>query len=178
MDPLETCCKEFPAVSWQKRQNQGYFQTKQTLCRAWNTADLVIFPKTSCFVKVSFFVQCIRKQLITLQNFNIQICFSSFLSFFNLKFWFKGQIISRIHLMHTNLCVLIEISMKIGMLNFWSVIICLCNEAWNSLYQRKEAISQNLVNKVLNKPTPKLDNQLTVEKFKLLLINLIFSDEH
>ena len=36
--------------------------------------------------------------------------------------------------MHTNWCVLIEISMEIGMLNFWSVIICLCNVAWNSLY--------------------------------------------
>ena len=49
----------------------------------------------------------------------------------------KGQIISRIHLlcpMHTNWCVLIEISMEIGILNFWNMIICLCNGAWNSLY--------------------------------------------
>ena len=36
--------------------------------------------------------------------------------------------------MHTNLCVLIEISIEIGMLNFWDVIICLCNSAWNKLY--------------------------------------------
>ena len=36
--------------------------------------------------------------------------------------------------MHANWCVLIEISIEIGMLNFWSVIICLCNGAWNSLY--------------------------------------------
>ena len=37
--------------------------------------------------------------------------------------------------MHTNWCVLIEISMGIGMLNFWSVINCLCNGVWSSLYQ-------------------------------------------
>jgi len=48
--------------------------------------------------KVSFFVQCTKMQLITLQNFNIQTCFSQFLSFFSLKCWFKGQIISRIHI--------------------------------------------------------------------------------
>ena len=35
--------------------------------------------------KVSFFIQCIRKQLITLQNFNIQTCFSQLLWFFSLK---------------------------------------------------------------------------------------------
>ena len=52
--------------------------------------------------KVSFFVQCINKQLITLQNFNIQTCFSQFIWFFSLKFWFKGQIISRIHLILPN----------------------------------------------------------------------------
>ena len=50
----------------------------------------------------SFFVQCIKKQLITLQNFNIQTCFSQFLCFFSLEFWFKGQIISRIHLILPN----------------------------------------------------------------------------
>ena len=41
-------------------------------------------------------------QLITLQNFNIQTCFSQFLWFFSLKFLFKGQIISRIHLILPN----------------------------------------------------------------------------
>ena len=35
--------------------------------------------------------------------------------------------------MHTNWHVLIEMSMEIGMLNFWSMINCLCNGAWNSL---------------------------------------------
>ena len=50
------------------------------------------------FHKVSFFVQFTKMQLITLQNFNIQTCFSQFLSFFSLKCWFKGQIISRIHI--------------------------------------------------------------------------------
>ena len=50
------------------------------------------------FLKVSFLVQCTKMQLITLQNFNIQTCFSQFLWFFSLKCWFKGQIISIIHL--------------------------------------------------------------------------------
>jgi len=50
------------------------------------------------FHKVSFFVQCTKMQLITLQNFNIQTWFSQFLSFFSLKCWFKGPMISRIHL--------------------------------------------------------------------------------
>ena len=38
--------------------------------------------------KVSYFVQCIKKQLIKLQSFNsfnIQTCFSQFFWFFNLK---------------------------------------------------------------------------------------------
>ena len=38
------------------------------------------------FYKVSFFVQCMKKQLITLQNFNIPTCFSQFLCFYSLKF--------------------------------------------------------------------------------------------
>ena len=50
------------------------------------------------FGKVSFFVQCTKMQLITLQNFNIHTFFSQFLWFFSLKCWFKGQIISIIHL--------------------------------------------------------------------------------
>ena len=48
--------------------------------------------------KVIFFVQCIKKQLIIHQNFNIQTSFSQFLWFFSLKFGFKGQMVSRIHL--------------------------------------------------------------------------------
>ena len=42
-------------------------------------------------IKVSFFVYCAKMQLITLQNFNTQTCFSQFLWFFSLKCWFKGQ---------------------------------------------------------------------------------------
>ena len=37
------------------------------------------------YSKVSFFVECIKKQLITLQNFNIQTCFGQFLWFFILN---------------------------------------------------------------------------------------------
>ena len=48
--------------------------------------------------KVSFFLQCSKMQLIPLKNFNIKTCFIQFLWFFRLKCWFKGQIVSRIHL--------------------------------------------------------------------------------
>ena len=50
--------------------------------------------KTCTSTKVSFFVQCTKTQLIILQNFNMQTCFSQFLWFFQLK----GQMIYRIHL--------------------------------------------------------------------------------
>ena len=39
------------------------------------------------FTKVSFFIQCTKMQLITLQNFNIQTCFSQFPWVFSLKCW-------------------------------------------------------------------------------------------
>ena len=54
--------------------------------------------KKTSLPKTSFFAQCTKMQLITLQNFNIQTYFSQFLWFFSLKCWFKGQMISRIHL--------------------------------------------------------------------------------
>ena len=37
-------------------------------------------------------------KIIPIKNFNIKTCFIQFLWFFRLKCWFKGQIISRIHL--------------------------------------------------------------------------------
>ena len=84
--------------------------------------------------QVSFFMQCIKKQLITLQNFNIQTCFSQFLWFFSLTFWSKGQIISRIHLILPNAYKLMSFDRNINGnrdVKFleWSVIICLCNGA-------------------------------------------------
>ena len=78
-----------------------------------------LFGSQSSPSKVSFFLQCRKMQLIPLKKFNIETCFFQFLWFFRLKCWFKGQIISRIHLSLPNWCVLIEISMEIGMLNFW-----------------------------------------------------------
>ena len=48
--------------------------------------------------KVSFFIHCLKRQLIKLQKFHNKAWFSPFLWFFNLKCWFKGQKISRIHL--------------------------------------------------------------------------------
>ena len=52
----------------------------------------------SYHVKVSFFGQCSKVQLIPLQKFIIKTCLIQFLWFFRLKCCFKGQIISRIHL--------------------------------------------------------------------------------
>ena len=60
-------------------------------------------------------------KLITLQNFNIQTCFSQFLWVLQLRMLILGQMISRIHLSLPNAAykrVLIEMSMEIGMLNF------------------------------------------------------------
>ena len=45
-----------------------------------------------------FFYQCSKMQFITFQNFHIRTCFSQFLWFFSLKCWFKGQMMSKIHL--------------------------------------------------------------------------------
>ena len=50
----------------------------------------------------TFIIQCIKKRIIILKNFNIQTCFCQFLWVFSLKFWFKGPIISRIHLILPN----------------------------------------------------------------------------
>ena len=49
-------------------------------------------------LKYFFFHQCSKMQFITFQNFHIQTCFCQFLCFFSLKCWFKGQMMSRIHL--------------------------------------------------------------------------------
>ena len=70
----------------------------------WTFAKLHKFRQSKS--KVSFCVQCTMMQLIqeliTLQNFSVQSCFSQFLWFVSLKCWFKGQIISKIHLsLHT-----------------------------------------------------------------------------
>ena len=54
--------------------------------------------KSSYVIKVSFFGQCSKMQLIPIKKFNIKTCFIQFLCSFRLKCWFKGQIISRIHL--------------------------------------------------------------------------------
>ena len=81
-----------------------------------------------CVSKVSFFGTCSKMQIIPIKNLNIKKVVPQFLWFFRLKCWFKGQIISRIHLSLPNAykwCVLIEKSMEIGMLNFdwdyWSL---------------------------------------------------------
>ena len=53
-------------------------------------------------IKVSFFHQCSKMQIIPIKKFNIQTCFFQFLWFFRLKCWFQGQIIPRIHLILPN----------------------------------------------------------------------------
>ena len=79
-----------------------YFRLQNSLygnvCLSSKSLSIAVQISLVKSTKVSFFVQCIKKQLITLQNFNIETCFSQFLWFFSLKCWFKGQIISRIHL--------------------------------------------------------------------------------
>ena len=66
-------------------------------CPALKSA-LTVGTRIKFVSKVSFFVQCIKNQIITLQNLNIQTCFSQFLWVFSLKCWFKGQMMSKIHL--------------------------------------------------------------------------------
>ena len=109
-----TCChRHITAFVWQQ---MGGNQVDHLLKRYTNNKILVYWINVKarliipiCWVArlefimiglstVSFFVQCTKMQLITLQNFNIQTYFSQFLWFFSLKCWFKGQIISRIHL--------------------------------------------------------------------------------
>jgi len=48
--------------------------------------------------KVSFLGMCSKMQIIPIKNLNIKKVVPQFLWFFRLKCWFKGQIISRIHL--------------------------------------------------------------------------------
>ena len=74
-------------------------------------------------IKVSFFIQYTKMQLITVKNFNIQTCCSQFLGFFSLKCRYKGQIISRIHLILPNAYELMCFDRNING-NFWSVIFC------------------------------------------------------
>ena len=76
-----------------------------TMCTA-HTAECLTFKKIA---KVSFFLQCSKMQLIPLKKFKFQTCFFQFL------------------------CVLIEISMEIGMLNFLSAIIGHCTQGRISL---------------------------------------------
>ena len=87
-------------------------------------------------VKVSFFLQCTKMLLITLQNYNIQTCFSQFLWFFSLKCWFKDQIISRICLS----CISLPNTYKMmcfdrNINENRDVINCLRNGVWDSLYE-------------------------------------------
>ena len=51
----------------------------------------------SC-IKVSFLGLCSKMQIIPIKKLNIKKVVPQFLWFFRLKCWFKGQIISRIHL--------------------------------------------------------------------------------
>ena len=84
-------------------------------------------------IKVSFFGQCSKMQLIPFKNSNIKTWFIQFLWFFRLKCRFKGQIISCIHLSLPNAYKLMCFDRNINGNSFWSVINCLCNGAWKSL---------------------------------------------
>ena len=91
-------------LKWSLNSNREseIIQTVNARNKNWQEFCRINLRRTSqwhkTISKVSFFVQCIKKQLITLQNFNIQPCFRQFLWFFSLKCWFKDQILPRIHL--------------------------------------------------------------------------------
>ena len=74
----------------------------------WNPARMTVqlcnlgYSRLTEPVKVRCLDQCSKMQFITFQNFHIQTWFSQFLWFFSLKCWFKGQMISRIHLILPN----------------------------------------------------------------------------
>ena len=87
-----------PVTWWEEVRSSEWHKSTQRrpavrYCLIFEFKATFMFSTTK--VKVSFFVQCIKKQLITLQNFHIQTCFSQFLWIFRLECWFKGQIISR-----------------------------------------------------------------------------------
>ena len=72
------------------------------------------FDSWNIDTKVSFFLQCSKMQFITFQNFHIQTWFSQFLWFFSLKCWFKGQMMSKIHLSLPNAYKLMCFDRKIN----------------------------------------------------------------
>ena len=67
-----------------------YWQNKIREC--FETLKVVIF------CKVSFLGLCSQMQIIPIKILNIKKVVPQFLWFFRLKCWFKGQVISRIHL--------------------------------------------------------------------------------
>ena len=65
---------------------------------AYNPVGGNLFWRNIFLFKVSFFGMCSKMQIIPIKNLNIKKVVPQFLWFFRLKCWFKGQIISRIHL--------------------------------------------------------------------------------
>ena len=111
----------------------------------WTFAKLHKFRQSKS--KVSFCVQCTMMQLIqeliTLQNFSVQSCFSQFLWFVSLKCvslkcWFKGQIISKIHLSLPNACKLMCFNRNINRNRAVKVLECdyLLVQCWVKLTLR------------------------------------------
>ena len=93
-------CISKPNVPCNNTIIEGYFITNILAINNWASwiskrncllpcrkKGVIEREKTPNSTKVSLFVQCIKKQLITLQNFNIQTCFSQVLWLFSLKFW-------------------------------------------------------------------------------------------
>ena len=76
------------AVCREHRKNQDSVPPQDRLSTAHEPWD----------AKVSFFGMCSKMQIIPIKNLNIKKVVLQFLWFFRLKRWFKGQIISRIHL--------------------------------------------------------------------------------
>jgi len=67
-------------------------------CSCLSTLKYTLLKDYYYINKVRCLYQCSKMQFITFQNFHIQTWFSQFLWFFSLKCWFKGQMMSKIHL--------------------------------------------------------------------------------
>ena len=116
-----------PAAAWETLVSPNH--TNENILRYWCWRSSSCWENCFTVIKenlhiidisqVSFFVQCIKKRLITNQNVNIQTCSSQFLWFFSLKCWFRGQIISRVHFSNTYKLMCFNTNIKGNrMLNF------------------------------------------------------------
>ena len=92
-------------------------------------------------------------QLIPLEKFNIKTCFIQFLWFFRLKCWFKGQMISRIHLCLPKAYKLIHFDRNIngnGDVKFFEL------DYWSLHWRKNLALSTFIIFHILGKILTKI----------------------